>query len=125
MRTARHYLYLALIVPLGFAFKLYGGPGHVWFNDYGAAVLYEVFWCLLAGLVFDPRKHALRIAVVVFVITCALEFLQLVDTPLLSAIRRYRLGQYLIGTTFVWWDFPHYVLGCVLGWWAVDGLDSG
>lgn len=26
------------------------------------------------------------------------------------------LGRTLIGTTFSLWDFPHYVLGCVLGW---------
>ena len=22
----------------------------------------------------------------------------------------------LIGTDFVWWDFPHYLTGCLLGW---------
>ncbi|MBZ0108160.1 MAG: hypothetical protein K8F52_05790 [Candidatus Scalindua rubra] len=21
----------------------------------------------------------------------------------------------MIGTTFVWWDFPHYIIGCIAG----------
>jgi hypothetical protein len=26
------------------------------------------------------------------------------------------LGKALLGTTFVWWDFPHYALGSFVGW---------
>jgi hypothetical protein len=25
------------------------------------------------------------------------------------------LGAALLGTTFDWWDFPHYVIGCAIG----------
>lgn len=31
-------------------------------------------------------------------------------------IRNTWLGRTLIGTSFVWWDFPYYLLGCLLGW---------
>ena len=109
-------LALALVTPLGFAFKFYRGPWHVWFNDYGAGLLYEVFW-ILVFLFLWPTRHALRrIAAWVFGVTCALETLQLWHPPFLEAIRSTFLGRALIGTSFVWWDFPHYVVGTALGY---------
>jgi hypothetical protein len=42
--------------------------------------------------------------------------LQLWHPPFLTAIRATFIGKLLLGTTFAWWDFPHYLLGCVLGW---------
>jgi hypothetical protein len=112
----RVVLSLFIITPLGFAFKFYSGPGHGWFNNYGAGVFYEIFWILLAFL-FYPSKHSANvIPIYVFVVTSILEFLQLWHPPVLELIRSSFLGRALIGTTFVWWDFPHYVLGCLLGW---------
>ena len=109
-------LALVLVTPLGFGFKFYRGPGHVWFNDYGAGLLYEVFW-ILVFLFFWPTKRALRrISAWVFVVTCALETLQLWHPPFLELIRSTFLGRALIGTSFVWWDFPHYVIGTALGY---------
>ncbi|PMB33329.1 hypothetical protein CEN43_10430, partial [Fischerella thermalis BR2B] len=35
---------------------------------------------------------------------------------LLEQIRATLVGKLLLGTTFAWWDFPHYVVGCFLGW---------
>ena len=34
----------------------------------------------------------------------------------LERIRSNFWGSALIGTTFVWWDFPHYAIGCAVGW---------
>ncbi len=107
---------LLLIIPLGFTFKFYSGPGNWWFNNYGAGVLYEIFWILLAFLVFHSKCSANLIPVYVFVVTCILEFLQLWHPPFLEMIRSSFLGSALIGTTFEWWDFPHYVYGCLIGW---------
>jgi hypothetical protein len=107
---------LLIVTPLGFAFKFYPGPGNGWFNNYGAGVIYEIFWILLAFLFFPSRKSANVIPVCVFVVTCILEFLQLWHPPFLEVIRSFFLVRALIGTTFVWWDFPHYVLGCLVGW---------
>jgi len=107
---------LCVITPLGFWFKVYGGPGRWWFYYYGGGVAYEIFWCLVAFFFWPRRGNALKIAICVFVVTCALETLQLWHPPFLEHIRATFAGKALIGTTFVWWDFPHYVLGSFIGW---------
>ncbi|MBW4427942.1 MAG: DUF2809 domain-containing protein [Nostoc desertorum CM1-VF14] len=109
-------LSLLIVIPMGFLLKYYTGHAHQWFNDYGAAIFYEIFWCLFAFWFFRNRAAVIQIPIWVFVITCILEFLQLWHPPLLNEIRATLIGKLLLGTTFVWWDFPHYVLGCVLGW---------
>ena len=113
---------LLVVTPFGFAFKLYTGPGYWWFNNYGAGVLYEIFWILLAFLFFPSRRSANLIPIYVFVITSILEFLQLWHPPLLEIIRSSFLGSALLGSTFVWWDFPHYVFGCLVGWFWIRVL---
>ena len=119
-------LSLLVVTPLGFVFKFYSGPGNLWFNNYGAGVLYEIFWILLAFLFFPSKRSANVIPVSVFIITCILEFLQLWHPPFLAVIRSSFPGSALIGTTFVWWDFPHYVSGCLIGWiWVRFLLSRG
>ena len=78
--------------------------------------MYEIFWCLVFFLVFPARKNVTRIAAVVLIVTCVLEVMQLSQPGFLQAIRSSYAGQALLGTTFVWWDFPHYVIGCFVGW---------
>jgi hypothetical protein len=107
-------LALALVTPLGFATKFYGGPGADWVGRYGGGVVYEVFW-ILALLAAAPRWSAGRVGAGVLVVTCGLEAMQLWHPPFLEAIRSTFLGRALIGSTFSWWDFPHYLVGCVLG----------
>ncbi len=107
---------LLIITPLGFASKFYNGPPGAWrFNDYAGGVFYEIFWCLVVILLL-PYTSAFLVASFVLVITCFLEFLQLWHPPFLEAIRSTFIGSALIGTTFTWWDFPHYVIGCFMGW---------
>jgi hypothetical protein len=73
-----------------------------------------------------PRKqYVSKIPVSVFIITCALEFLQLWHPWFLEKIRSYYFGSALIGTTFTWWDFPHYAIGCILGWIVIKWLSQG
>jgi len=107
---------LCVVTPGGFAFKFYDGPGRWWFHYYGAGVVYEIFWCLVFFLVWFRRENITKIAVWVLAITCLLEVLQLWHPPFLQSIRSTFVGRSLLGTTFVWWDFPHYVLGCGIGW---------
>jgi hypothetical protein len=109
-------LSLYLVLPLGFLLKLYPGPGRNWVNNYAAGVLYVVFWCLLFFLLWPRRESTGLIALTVFIATSLLEILQLWHPPLLDAIRATFLGRTLLGTTFSWWDFPHYLLGSVLAW---------
>ena len=109
-------LFLLVVTPLGFLSKSYSGPGHKWFNNYGGGVLYEVFWCLVIFFFVPSRKNAFSIAVGVFLVTSVLEVLQLWQAGFLQQIRSTFLGGALLGNTFVWWDFPHYALGCFIGW---------
>lgn len=107
---------MVIIVPLGLLSKQYRGYASWWINDFSGDILYEVFWCLFAFLLFPTRKAIRQIPWWVFGITCVIEFLQLWRQPELDSIRSTFLGKLLLGTTFVWWDFPHYALGCIIGW---------
>jgi hypothetical protein len=109
-------LSLCVVTPAGFLFKFYRGPGHIWFNDYGGGLLYEIFWCMVVFFFVPQRKNITPITLWVLIITCILETLQLWHPPFLEQIRSTFLGAALIGTTFVWLDFPHYILGCIIGW---------
>lgn len=116
---------LCIVTPTGFLFKNYSGLGHTWFNDYGAALLYEVFWCLVAFFFLPNKRYTKAIAISVLVITSILETLQLWQPWFLQEVRSTFLGAALLGTTFVWWDFPHYLLGSLLGWLWMRALAKG
>nr|WP_313954451.1 DUF2809 domain-containing protein [Anabaena subtropica] len=75
-----------------------------------------MFWCLFAFLFLRRSAFIKQIPIWVFVITCFIEFLQLWHPPLLNEIRATLIGKLLLGTTFAWWDFPHYFLGFILVW---------
>ena len=117
-------LSLCIVTPAGFLFKSYTGPAHTWFNNYGAGLLYEVFWCLVVFFFMPSKKKATTIAISVFVITSILEILQLWQLPVLNELRRSFCGRALLGTTFVWWDFPHYALGCFIAWLWMRALSK-
>ena len=119
------FLSLCIITAAGLLFKSYSGPAHKWFNDYGAGLLYEVFWCLVVFFLIPARKYITAIATSVFVVTSILEILQLWHPWLLQQARSTFLGQAPLGSTFVWWDFPHYVLGCLVGWLWMRVLCKG
>jgi len=107
---------LTFVVPLGFVLKYYSGPGQWWLNNWGSSFCYEIFFMLLIFLLI-PRKDSLtKIAILVCVGTCLLEFLQLWKTPWLHAIRSNFLGGILLGNEFSWLDLPAYPIGCLLGW---------
>ncbi|MCA1992128.1 MAG: DUF2809 domain-containing protein [Coleofasciculus sp. S288] len=107
---------LLIVTPLGILSKFYYGPAQVWVNDYSGDILYEIFWCLFFFLLIPTRKAITQIPLWVFAVTCVLEILQLWKSPFLEAIRATFIGRTLLGTTFVWWDFPHYAVGSLLGW---------
>ncbi len=109
-------LSLLIVTPLGFYLKFYPGLGREWVNNYSAGILYEIFWCLFFFLVIPRKKAVITIPLWVFGITCLLEILQLVKTPILNLMRSNFIGKLLLGTTFSWWDFPHYLVGCLIGW---------
>jgi hypothetical protein len=109
---------LPAVVLLGFATKLYAGPGAGWVTGSAGGVLYVAFWVLLV-LALVPRFSPGRVALVVFLVTSALELLQLWQPAWLVPVRGSFLGHALLGSTFSGLDFPHYALGALAGWaWA-------
>ncbi len=78
---------LIVLTPLGFYTKFYQGPFDYWVNNSLGGMLYEVFWCLIV-LFISPKTRPYKIALGVFIITCALETLQLWHPAFLQAIRR-------------------------------------
>lgn len=105
---------LAAIGAAGLVAKSWKGPAAFWVRDSFAGVLYVAFWIVLARMAL-PRARLHRIVLAVLTTTCVLESLQLWKPPLLEAIRATWIGKALIGTTFSWLDFPHYILGALLG----------
>ena len=111
---------LAIIVAVGLWTKLgYSGWGQVWVNDFSGDILYEMAWIVCFGLIW-PRISSAKIAWGVFLVTSLIEFSQLIPFP--PSLTSNLFWRLLMGTTFVWWDFPHYALGCVIGWGILKGL---
>lgn len=115
---------LALLIPAGILVKLYGGA---LFSNKFAGLLYVVFWILAAATVF-PKASPLLLSCAVLIICCGLEFLQLLEHPVLESIRSTFIGRSLIGNSFSWMDMVYYGIGAVLSWgWLrkVDGSYIG
>jgi Protein of unknown function (DUF2809) len=125
MNRYRFNLFIAIIIiiPLGLVSKFYNGPLYQWLNNYSGGIFYEIFWILLVILI-NPKIPPLIAAIWVFMITALLEFMQLWHPPFLEAIRATLIGRLLIGTTFDWWDFPHYILGCTITWLGLKTLKN-
>ncbi len=106
---------LLIITPIGFYSKFYQGPAQHWINDSLGGVFYVIFWCLVAYLFF-PRIAVMKIAVGVVMVTCLLECLQVWHPPFLEYLRGNFIGATILGSTFMWTDFPYYIVGGLLGW---------
>jgi hypothetical protein len=113
---------LAVIAPLGFYAKRgYSGPAAHWVHDGLGGVFYEIFWCLAVAPAV-PRARPVTIAAWVFAATCALEFLQLWHPAPLEWMRGFFLGRTILGSFFDWWDFLHYLIGSILGWFWLRAI---
>ncbi len=112
-------LALCIITPLGLGLWFYDGPAKRWFNFYLTCSAYEIFWCLVVFF-FRPRKSsAAPIALAVLAVTCGLEVLQLWQPSFLQQIRSTFLGMAIIGTDFVWRQFPYYIAGSGIGYFLI------
>jgi hypothetical protein len=114
---------LAVVIPAGLYCKVYSGPAANWVHNSLSGVLYELFWCLLVSILFE-RIKPWTIAVSVLIATCLLEFMQLWHPPFLELVRSTFVGRTLLGTSFTWLDFPHYLAGCAIGWLWTRGTAS-
>ena len=109
-------LSLCIVTPLSvWLWSCYNGPARVWVNFYLSGVFYVLFWCLAVFFFAPRRKYAWKIALCVLAATCLLEFLQLWEPAFLEKIRATFLGKAILGTCFVWGQFPYYVAGSLIG----------
>ncbi len=116
-------LVLVIIIPLGFYSKLYNGIGQVWINNKLGGIFYEIFWCLVFYILI-PNSKLLSIAAWIFIMTCILEFIQLVDNSFLDIIRSNYIGRTIIGNSFSWSDFPYYFIGSFLGFFLLKLINK-
>jgi hypothetical protein len=113
---------IAIVLPLGYLVRFSQGPAPEWFNDAFGSIAYEFFWLFLVLLLF-PKASPFWVAIGVFLVTCAIEFLQLCQLQPLPALRANFVGRLVLGNTFNWPDFPAYFVGCALGWRWVELLN--
>ncbi len=113
---------ILLVVPLGLLSKAYTGIGQVWVNDYSGDILYEILWCLVFGWFYRSKRATVTIPVWVFVVTSLIEISQLWFDRVPVSLRETIIWKLLLGSSFVWWDFPHYAFGCVIGWGLLHWL---
>jgi hypothetical protein len=124
MDRGRCLAVLAVVTPLGFATKLYAGPGATFVASQAGGFLYVVFWVFLALALF-PRLSRGGIAWGVALVTSALEVLQLWHPPFLERIRSTFLGHALLGSTFAWSDFAYYAAGALAAYALARATASG
>lgn len=111
------------VIAIGLGLKWYAGPGRDFVNNWGpASVAYELLFMLLAFACFPRRSAIGRIAIAVFVGTCLIEFSQLLQWTWLNDLRGYSIVRLVLGSSFSWWDFPAYAVGCLLGVGLLRGL---
>ncbi len=117
----RILLTLALIIPLGFLTKFYTGPAHSFVANYLGGFFYVVFWILLFSF-FWSKSNPVHVSVSVFILTSAIEFLQLWHPVFLETIRQNFLGRTILGNFFTWYDFPWYFAGGIAGYFILTGI---
>ncbi|WP_319419898.1 ribosomal maturation YjgA family protein [Pleurocapsa sp. FMAR1] len=121
-RNVAIFILILIIVPLGLFSKAYTGIGQAWVHDYSGDILYEILWCLVFSWFFPSKRATVIIPVWVFIVTSLIEISQLFFTHVPIALRETIIWKLLLGSTFVWWDFPHYAIGCLLGWLILDRI---
>jgi hypothetical protein len=109
------FFLMIIIIPAGFYTKFYSGPAWHWVSDSFGGLLYEIFWCLVFYFLF-PKSKPFIVALMVFAVTCLLEFLQLWHPAFLEMLRRNFIGRTILGNSFNWFDFPYYFAGSALGY---------
>jgi Protein of unknown function (DUF2809) len=112
---------MILIIPLGYGVRFATGLGSPEFQDIFGSIAYQVLLMFVFAF-FYPRTNLVKVAIGVFIVSSAIEFLQLWQVPWLQTIRATWAGRVLLGNTFLWSDFPPYAIGAFLGWICLKGL---
>jgi glycopeptide antibiotics resistance protein len=113
---------MIILIPVGYTVRFSQITGLGWFVDMFGSIAYEIFWIFLVAFLY-PKASPLWTAIGVCLATCMIEFLQLVQTPFLQALRATLPGRLVLGNTFLWSDFISYFLGSFLGWVSMRRLN--
>lgn len=112
---------MVCIIPLGYFVRFSKGLKAPLLQDIGGSLAYQIL--LMFGVAFlFPRLSLAKCALGVFAFSCAVEFLQLWQAPFILAVRATWPGRVILGSTFIWADFPPYALGCGIGWLLLRSL---
>ena len=111
---------IVLIIPLGY-FVRFSPLFPDWFSDISGSIVYQIL-CVAIVQFCLPKLSIVKAAIGVFLFASAIEFLQLWKPPFLQAIRATLPGRLVLGNTFMWSDFPPYLLGSIVGGLWVQGL---
>ncbi|MBV9306151.1 MAG: DUF2809 domain-containing protein [Acidobacteriaceae bacterium] len=114
------FLLLAVVTVAGYWLRFYAPIDPEW-RDYSGGAAYVILW-ILAYAFLKPTAPPLPVSLIVLLITCCLEFLQLWHPSWLEAIRRTLPGRLILGTTFEWSDFPPYFVGAAISFGAMHAL---
>lgn len=107
-----------LTVCAGLGSRKFGAHLPSFVAEYAGDALYATLIFVLAAFV-RPRAAGLWLASVAFGFSALVEASQAVHFGVLDAVRATLPGRLVLGTTFVWSDFPCYAAGALLGL-AVD-----
>jgi hypothetical protein len=119
------FVLLFILSAVGFwLWHCYRGWGRYWVKDYISGVVYVMILSVGMFTILPSRKNVMRMPLIAFVLTGILEFLQLYKPPILQAFRATLIGQALIGTTFVWLQFPFYTAGAICSYFLLKFLFS-
>jgi hypothetical protein len=110
------------IVPLGYTIRF----SHIlpeYLHHVAGDIAYEILLMLL-GVWCYPGANRRSISAWVFMVTCGIEFLKLYQAPWFQSIRTTLAGRLIFGSTFDWWNFGIYAIGCYLAWQWVRFIDA-
>jgi hypothetical protein len=103
---------LLVTIVLGLASRKYASNLPNFLADNAGDALWTVAIYLAIAIVF-PKWPPLRIGLIAFAISVAVELGQLIDVGWLNSIRRTTLGSLLLGHGFLWVDLVRYFVGAV------------
>jgi len=116
-------LSIILLFLIGILTKLYSGPGEMLVNNKIAGAIYVIFWSFVF-IFFFPDKNKNTILLIVLTVTIIIEFSQIIQTEFLLNIRKHMLIHALIGSSFNLIDIPFYILGTLISFLGIQGLDK-
>ena len=114
---------ILIVLAVGLLSRSYRGVASMWVSDSLGGLFYVLFWVLVVFFLWQNARPG-RIAAVVLLVTCALEFLQIWHPHFLEVMRRPPVGRAMLGHFFAWSDIPYYFVGAGIGWLWVTWLNS-